>query len=334
MPEVEFIYNGSNIIIQCKKNEKMKKIWENFINRIKENKDNIYFSYDGKTGNTFDENITFENMINPEDKKRNKMNIVIFKNEIKEGEKNIVKSKDIVCPICGESIRIDINNYKITLFKCKNKHKIDNVLLDEFEDTQKLDNKKIICGICKKNDKSNTFNNIFYHCCKCKQNLCPICKLKHDKTHKIMNYDDKLYICNKHYENYTSYCEECEINLCTLCESEHKFHKKIYFGDIIQNKDELIKKIKNLENFIYLFNNEVNIIIYILKEVIHKMKLYFKIYENIINNYKIENKNYEILYNLNKIKESNIEKELKNIIYSDIKHKFNDIFDIYKHEFG
>jgi len=276
MPEVEFIYNGSKIIIQCKKNEKMKNIWESFINRINENKDNIYFSYDGKTGNTFNENLTFENMINSEDKKRNKMNILIFRNEIKGRGKDNLKSKDIICPICGENIRININNYKIALFKCKNKHKIDNILLDEFEETQIIDNKKIICGICKNIDKSNTYNNIFYHCCKCKKNICPICKLKHDKVHKIMNYDDKLNICNKHYENYNSYCEECEINLCILCEGDHKFHKKIYLGNIILNKDELIKKMKNLEKYIYLFNNEVNIIINILKEVIHKMNFFIK----------------------------------------------------------
>ena len=66
-----------------------------------------------------------------------------------------------------------------------------------------------------------------------------------------MNYDDKLYICNKHYENYNSYCEECEINLCISCERDHKSHKKIYLGDIIINKDELL---------IFLTKTQLNII--------------------------------------------------------------------------
>ena len=59
------------------------------------------------------------------------------------------------------------------------------------------------------------------------------------------------------------------------------------------------------------------------------MKIYYKINEDIINNYNIKNRNYEILYNLNKIKENNIEKELENIINSDIKNQFNNIFSIY-----
>jgi len=243
MAEVEFNYKGSKVIIQCKEFEIMKDICQSFIKQIEEDKNKIYFSYNGNEGNTFDENLTFEQMINSEDKKRNKMNILVFKNEIKEEEvKDIIKSKDIICPICGQSIRIDIKDYKITLFECKNNHKIDNILLDEFENTQNIDNKKIICEICKNNYKSNSYNKIFYKCCKCEKNICPLCKLNHDKTHKIINYDEKQYICNKHYENYNSYCKECKINLCTLCEREHKSHKKIYFGDIILNKEELDKK--------------------------------------------------------------------------------------------
>ena len=332
MAEVEFNYKGSKIIIQCKENEIMKNICHSFIEKVKEDKNNIYFSYNGNAGSKFDENLTFEKMINSEDKKRNKMNILVFENEIKEEEevKDIIKSKDIICPICGESIKIDIKDYKITLFECKNKHIIDNILLDEFENTQNIDNKKIKCEICKNNDKSNSYNKIFYKCCKCEKNICPLCKLNHDKTHKIINYDDILYICNKHYENYNSYCKKCKINLCTLCEKEHKSHEKISFGEIILNKEELDNKKNNLKNKIFLFINEVKIIINILKEVINKMNIYYKINEDIINNYNINNRNYEILYNLNKIKENNIEKELENIINSDIKNQFNNIFNIYR----
>ena len=204
-----------------------------------------------------------------------------------------------------------------------------NILLDEFENTQNIDNKKIKCEICKNNDKCNSYNKIFYRCCKCEKNICPLCKLNHDKSHKIINYDDKLYICNKHYENYNSYCNQCKINLCTLCEREHKFHEKISFGDIILNKEELVNKKNSLKNKIGLFIIEILNIIKKLKEVINKMKIYYKINENIINNYNIKNRNYEILYNLNKIKENNIEKELENIINSDIKNQFNNIFSIY-----
>ena len=46
-----------------------------------------------------------------------------------------------------------IKDYKISLFECKNGHKIDNLSFDEFEKTQNIDLSKIICNICKKNPK-------------------------------------------------------------------------------------------------------------------------------------------------------------------------------------
>ena len=51
-------------------------------------------------------------------------------------------------------------------------------------------------------------------CLKCNMNLCPLCKSLHDKTHSIINYDNKNYICNKHNEKFVKYCEECKIDLC------------------------------------------------------------------------------------------------------------------------
>ena len=277
LAEVEFNYKGSKVIIHCQENEKMKNICQNFINKIKENKNNIYFSYNGNAGKSFNENLTFGQMINSEDKKRNKMNILVHENEVNNKLKDIIKSRDIICPICSESIKIKINDYKITLFGCKNKHRIDNILINEFENTQKINNKNIKCEICKNMDKSISYNKTFYKCCKCQKNLCPLCKANHDKKHKIINYDDRLYICNKHCENYNSYCKECKINLCIYCEAEHKSHKKIYFGDIMLNKDELNKKINHLKEITNLFINEVKIIINILEEVIEKMKIYYKI---------------------------------------------------------
>ena len=119
-------------------------------------------------------------------------------------------------------------------------------------------------------------------------------------------------------------------NICILCEGKHKSHEKIYFGDIMLNKDELIIKKNSLKNKIDLFINEIKILMKILKEVLNKMNIYYKINEDIFNNYNINNRNYEILYSLNKITENNIEKDLENIISSDIVNKFNNIYNIYK----
>ena len=285
MVEVEFYYNDIKTIIQCKLNDKIKDICQSYLNKINEDKNNIYFSYNGNAGNNFNEELLFQEMMNEEDKKINKMNILVFKNEIEQEEKDIIKSKDVICPECGESIKIEIINYKIKLYECKNGHKIDNILLNEFEKTQYINNKEIKCEICNNNNKSNSYNKIFYKCLECKKNICPLCKSNHNKIHKIINYDERLYICNNHYENYNSYCEKCKMNLCTKCEGEHKSHKKISLGDMMPNENELIENNKKLKEYIFLFNNNINAIINMLKEVKENMNIYYKINEDIINNY-------------------------------------------------
>ena len=94
------------------------------------------------------------------------------------------KSKEVICPKCKEYIKRKINNYRIYLNECKNNHRIDNILISEFENKQFINQNEIICDNCKINNKSNTYNNEFYICNTCKKYLCPLCKKnKHDKNH-------------------------------------------------------------------------------------------------------------------------------------------------------
>ena len=140
------------------------------------------------------------------------MDINIIENENIETKKEIneIISKDIICPECKENILIDIKDFKINLYECKNKHKIDNILLNNYENTQKIDISKIICNICNKNNKKDINDNEFYLCNTCNKNICPLCKSIHDKNHMIINYDDKNYICKKHKETFTNYCKICK----------------------------------------------------------------------------------------------------------------------------
>ena len=131
------------------------------------------------------------------------MNILIFElNSDKKREKKI-KSKEIICPECKENIKINIQDYKINLFECKNGHNINNILLDEFQNTQYIDESEIKCNKCKDNNKFKSYGNIFYRCNICKINLCPLCKSKHE--HNIINYELKNYICEIHNEKYVAY---------------------------------------------------------------------------------------------------------------------------------
>ena len=171
---------------------------------------------------------------------------------------NIINNKYIKCPECNENIRMRIKDYKIELYDCKNKHKIDNILLEEFENTQKMDISKIKCNICNTNNKSNTANNDFYICYSCKINICPLCKLKHDKNHNIINYEQKEYICEIHNENYIKYCDTCKKNICKLCFNQHNKHNIILYDNIIPDIDEITNSLFKLKNTIDIFKSYNN----------------------------------------------------------------------------
>ena len=59
-----------------------------------------------------------------------------------------------------------------------------------------------MCNICSNNNKGKTYNNQFYICGTCNKNMCPLCKDNHNKEYKIIDYDNKNYLCNKHNEQY------------------------------------------------------------------------------------------------------------------------------------
>ena len=328
MAEVEFIYNGTKTIIQCNLSEKIKDISKRFKDKINLTNKNINFTYNGNL--VLNEELKFEEIVNNEDKIRKKMSFIVFDNLIETKDKDIIKSNEIICPECKENIRMNINEYKINLLKCKNGHNKENILLDEFEETQNINLTDIICNICKNNNKSISYDNIFYKCLTCNINICPLCKSSHDKNHIIINYDEKYYICNEHNEKYMLYCEDCNKNLCTLCDG-HKEHKRIFFVDILPKKEDLIKKKQLLKSTIDDFNSEIKVLISRFNEVTNKINIYYKIIEDMINNYDNKNRNYEIIYNLNQIQNNNINEELKKIIRcNNIIEKYNNILNIYK----
>jgi len=220
MAKVIFDYESLQINIKCNVNDKMKDIINKFLIKIENKEQNIlYYLYNGTRIN---EELTFNEQANEYDKNRNKMNILVTNNENKSENKKII-SNDIICPECNENILIDIKDFKINLYECKNKHKINNILLNKYEETQKIDLNKIICDICN-NNKGNTHNNEFYICNTCNKNICPLCKSIHDKTHNSINYDNKNYICKIHNELYNKYFITCNNNICFICENKHKNH--------------------------------------------------------------------------------------------------------------
>ena len=225
---LNFIFNGKEIKIQCKRNEFMKDIFKRYISKIDKDIDKLYFIYNGGKIN---EELKLKEINNKEN------NIIILVYELsKDCKKEIIFSKDIICPKCGTNCIININDYKIDLNNCENSHIVSNILFKEFNDSQIIDKSKIICNDCKKNI-FEIYNNQFYKCCKCNINLCPLCKLNHNQNHLIIDYNLKDYICYIHGEKYISYCNEYKKNLCDLCGLEHdNNHTFLYHREIIKIK--------------------------------------------------------------------------------------------------
>jgi len=207
MAKVIFNYKGIETKIQSNLNDKIEDVYKKYGIKIGKDISKLYFIYNG---NKINDNKILNEIINEEDKRRNIMNILVNENIKTIIEDNIIISKEILCPKCNENIFIKIDKYKLNLFNCKNNHNINNILLKEFENKEKIDISKIICDNCKIKNKSNTYNNEFYKCNICKTNLSPLCKSNNNKEHKIINYDNKNNICKMHNINYNKYCKDCK----------------------------------------------------------------------------------------------------------------------------
>jgi len=328
MFEANFFYDGKETKIQCNKKDKMKKIFQNFAIKTQINDVNsIYFLYGGENIN--DGELTLEEITNNLDKKSNKIKIIA--NDIYTSSliKKFESSKEIICPKCMESALIEIKDYKFSIYDYQYNHKITDILFDEFEKTQNIDLSKIQCYICK-NLKSNTSNNGFYRCNSCDKNLCILCKLKHNKDHKIINYKQKNYICKFHSHSYSLYCNTCKKNICIICEKDHNNHDILSFGKEIENIEKLKSHNGKLRKTLDIFKNNLEDIKNILDKIVYELEEYYKIEENIINNFNDKELNYEILHNIKIFSESKIQSDLNEIISKDdIEDKFHNIYKIY-----
>ena len=276
MAEVKILYNGYQTIIQYQSNEKLEEIFKRFKIKINaENKELVYL-YNG-------EMIKDENIIISKLSTEKIITILAYdSNNLPSNIKNLVKSDYVICPNCKESAILDEEDYKLIIYGCQNEHTTKNILINKFNEYQKIDYSKIICNNCN-NNINNTFKNEFYICDICKINLCPICKSKHDKKHKIIKYKNKEYKCNIHNEKYISYCNKCKKNLCMICENNHKDHEKIYLGKLIIEDDKIIKKMEEMKKEIDIFNNDIKEKINKLNKIIENIEEYYNIINEIYN---------------------------------------------------
>ena len=103
-----------------------------------------------------------EEIINEEDRRRESMNILVFHIYEDVKSNNIIKSNEVICPECKEITFIQLKDFKINLFGCKNGHKMNNLSLQDYEKLQNVDISEIICQSCRIRNKGIIYNNEFY----------------------------------------------------------------------------------------------------------------------------------------------------------------------------
>ena len=332
MAEVIFLYDNIPTTIQCGSDENMIDIFKKFCVKSYLEMNNIYFIYNGKTINS---ELKLNEVISESDKRLGKLKILVNTiNDVnKEINDNLITSNDIICPICKEICFFKFQDYKINLYDCKNEHKQNILLFNDFNKTQKVDQTKIICDNCKKTNKGETYKKEFWKCLTCEENLCPICKSSHDEMHEILNYEERNYMCKIHNEIYFSYCTKCKINLCMSCESEHEDKNNIIFFKDIMPKKEVIKSITDeIKLKVENFKQKISNLIQMLKKVNENIDIYYNINNSIIKSFERKKRNYQILKNVNNIINNN--KMILNDIDKIIKEKelnniFNSSFELY-----
>ena len=333
MIDIEFNYNQQIIVIQAKLDDIFQDIINSYIQKSFLDPNSVYFLANGKQINPEQ---TVESQMNKLNKESKKMKILVY---LIEGGNTIIqatiKSKDIICPICKELCRIKIENYKMKLFGCNNNHTIDNIKIQDFQNTQKINISNIICDNCKIKNKGNSPNNEFYKCLTCNINLCLLCKPNHNSDHYIIKYEQKDYLCHYHKEPFIKYCTQCNTNICFICDEDHDNHNALFLGDLKPNINEKKNQLLEIKKDIELFNNIIQEIIEKLKKLSNSIDIYYEINNCILNNYDKQKRNYQILQNIKEIDINNIIFEkLKSIIkINDNKDRLLYIIDLYNNIF-
>ena len=244
MVEIEFDCNQQIIVIQAKLDEPFKNAINKYLQKSLHDSINVFFIANGRQINPEEK---VENQISSNNKENKKVKILVQLIEKTTIVQEFVKSKDIICPHCYEPCRIKTDNFQISLFGCINNH-TTNLKIKDFVNSQKINISAIKCENCKIKNKANCPNNEFYKCLTCNINLCLICKSKHQSNHYIINYDQKNYICNKHYDSFIKYCLQCNKNVCYSCDDEHEKHNQILLNEIKPNINEINNNLLEMKN--------------------------------------------------------------------------------------
>ena len=154
MAEVDFYYNSDNIKIQCNKNEKIKEIFQKFYSKVGTNQNSFVFIYNGDI--ITNQELTFNELSNEDDKKRNKMNVLVSISTIKNTSQFIYErcevENDEMKEYADMAILYAIQKYPDNDYeKCK-------IVKNKFEEKYGGD---WAVSFIKSGDMINAYNNYF-----------------------------------------------------------------------------------------------------------------------------------------------------------------------------
>ena len=131
MNNVEFNFNQTKIVIQCLNTDKMNDICSKFAQKTGKDINQLFFICDGVI---IDLESSFEEYAN----NKNEIHVLAYEIDDQNINMKLKKSKDIICPKCNEICLINFKDYKFNLFGCKNGHETNYKSLNEFNNTQNI----------------------------------------------------------------------------------------------------------------------------------------------------------------------------------------------------
>ena len=300
---IRFQYNQKDIVIKCNRNERMKDIFARYESKSKLSIKGFYFKYD-------DERINPDLSLSQVNDKDNEILVLVFP---KEKEYNMEKSDFIKCTECSDPAIIDfLSDYRLSI--SDKKHGTKKIKLEDFNNSQMIDQSTIKCSGCPRTI-GDISKNKFIYCFDCRSNFCPYCKNSRHFHKNMVNYLNKFSRCPQHIvKNFVSYCFNCEKNLCFLCLKEHKEHKIISFMDLYEQE---IKSTNGIQKIKELFDTITDI----PQKLKENLNVYLEIYEKLNACLLKMNVNYQILKSMKNLNEMNfLIKDIDNIL----EHKDDD----------
>ena len=196
-----------------------------------------------------------ENLINDDNKDSMPFNLLNNSQELNDISKHDLIVNDYLCIECNEIPEITNVDYDKNILekKCPKSKKI--MSLSDFINEIKNQNNNMICKICNKTNDVDGFK----FCYLCNKIICPVCFIKHDKNHYMIDYHEYNNKCKIHFNQiYTSFCLFCKKNICFECKKskDHKQHKRYDFIEIIPQESE----IEQIKDFCSKLKNNLEII--------------------------------------------------------------------------